>query len=161
MLGASEAFHDQLPLGAMLCDLGLWLGTEDQDENADAGAGAGAGSAGDGSILSPLGDTLPPASTGEGEACTIDVTDDGAFNGGGCAAAAVGGPRVAAVWYPELRLKVNPSPSRSRSPSPSPSPSPNPSPSPSPSPSRSPSPSPNPSPNPNPTPTPTPTPPSR
>ena len=106
VLGASEAFHDQLPLGAMLCDLGLWLGTEDQDENADAGAGAGAG-AGDGSILSPLGDTLPPASTGEGEACTIDITDDGAFNGGGCAAAAVGGPRVAAVWYPELRLKVS------------------------------------------------------
>ena len=131
--GASEAFHDQLPLGAMLCDLGLWLGTEGEGKGEGAGAGAAAGAAagagagmrvGAGAGASAgqaggggegrdegegegdrQGDTLPSASTGEGRAeCTIDITDGSA---GGCAAAAVGGARVAAVWYPELRLKVS------------------------------------------------------
>ena len=35
VLGASAAFHEQLPLGAMLCDLGLWLGTDLEAEGGE------------------------------------------------------------------------------------------------------------------------------
>ena len=93
--GSIAAFHSHLPLQTMVCDLGLWLspdaGPDDDDEEHEEEHEREAVEA-------------RGAVTGEGEAAE---GEGGGGDGGGAAAARVAGARVAAVCYPELRLKVS------------------------------------------------------